>query len=161
MSSIKFDTKGIDNLLGTLDNLSDVEIAAGVFQESGMHEEAELHKAHLLVIQEKGAIGIFPARPVIGLTTHEEGVKWGEDAVKDIKGAIDKNGNRSPLSVNKLKKSLENVADEMADDIKANFGSSKLAANSPSTIARKGGNNPLIESGELRDSIEGKVRRSK
>jgi hypothetical protein len=45
----------------------------------------------------------------------------------------------------------------MVEDIREVFGSSKLKANAPSTIKKKGRNEPLVDSGEMRRRVNFRV----
>lgn len=57
----------------------------------------------------------------------------------------------------KLKAAMEQVAELMGKDVRATIDAGVPPSNAPSTVAKKGFNHPLIETGAYRDSIVGEV----
>jgi hypothetical protein len=55
------------------------------------------------------------------------------------------------------REAVQVIGHRMVEDIRKVFGSSKLKANAPSTIKKKGRNEPLVDSGEMRRRVNFRV----
>lgn len=53
---------------------------------------------------------------------------------------------------------LQTIADNMAEKVKESIKSGNWPPNAPSTVRRKGKNTPLIDTGNMLDSVKGEVR---
>ncbi len=158
MASIKHNTKGLDRLEKTIAKLASMEVAGGIFNDAGRHESG-FHKATLLAMHELSDGKHYPKRPILGISSADFSEKWGLYASKLISRRIMSTSNKKALTYPAIKDTLEDVTGVMTSDIKSVFGSSKLVANAPSTIRKKGRNDPMVDTGELWASVDSKVRR--
>lgn len=92
-----------------------------------------------------------PARSFVGAFADEHQDEIVTMIEKQLEQAI-KQG-RDPLQA------LEAIALKIQGDMQANIAAGIEPPNAPATIARKGSSTPLIDKGELRSSIAGKVIR--
>lgn len=65
----------------------------------------------------------------------------------------------SLLAIASPERFLQKTGDKLAESIKKSITGWSVPANAPSTIAKKGFNNPLIETGKMRDSIDYRINR--
>lgn len=94
----------------------------------------------------------IPARPFMGITADEQKM-WRIPLTQAIDRII--GGANGPMDV---KAELSVVGEKMKKDIKNNIGQNKYTPLAPSTVARKGHNIPLMDSGALYDSIDYEVK---
>lgn len=130
-------------------------IEIGVLSANSSRKETVklgLTNAELMFIHENGSpLHHIPARPVLKMTL--DWAKSSELVVKTVArciGAYIATGNLSDVDkeMNKMCLKLQNYARQI---IYSNDG--RLVANAPSTIARKGDNHPLFDTGQLARSI--------
>jgi hypothetical protein len=155
---VKHNTKGLENLLKSINKIKEVELAIGVFRDAGKNSGAKIHNAALLAIHELSDGSKFPARPVMKVSTQQYGVSWGISATKAMSSVLRKSNGRVttyPTIIN----ALNRTGVTAVSNVKAVFGSPSLTRNAPATIEAKGFNAPLVESGELEKSIKFKSRR--
>lgn len=112
-----------------------------------------LTQGQLMAIHEYGdpSRGI-PERPVLRMTLKQE-----RAAVLNMLAASMQDALTSKTPDALVERGYERAALYLESKVKQAFGSSELAPNAPQTVARKGSNKPLIDTGELRRSIEGRV----
>lgn len=127
---------------------TDKFVTVGVHQDTGMHPNAGITNAQLGAVQHFGSDKI-PSRPWLDVgveTGNADYLAILEKAVKDgtdIDQALNQVGN---VAVGKAQMYMTRL---------------KTPANAQSTIARKGDNNPLIDEGELRASVNYKIQSTK
>lgn len=152
--------KDIDKLLQSFSNLPEYVIEIGVVTSNNKRKKLKvgigLTNAELMFIHEHGSpLQKIPARPVLQMT-----IDWASKNLleKTISTAIDKyiaSDFDEPVMRKEFEKMcirMENYAREL---IYSNDG--RLKANAPSTIARKGDNHPLFDTGQLARSITCKL----
>ena len=89
----------------------------------------------------------IPARPFMRLTLNHHGDEWTELFAKEtLKVALNPNGNIDDI--------YKVVGKQMVNDMKDTINKLSQPANAPLTADRKGFNNPLVDTGILRDSID-------
>ncbi len=95
---------------------------------------------------EFGAPGAgIPARPIIRPTFEENRAHY----LRSMKWSMGRilSGSR------KLEPELERLGRKVADDVKMKIAGMSSPANAPSTIAKKGFDDPLIDSGAMMDAV--------
>lgn len=105
---------------------------------------------------EKGIFNEFgteniPARPFISATAIKQRKKWLEKIRLNLNLVL----------VNRIspQQFLDNIGKTAAGDIKKYVIELSTPPNAPRTIAKKGFDDPLIETGEMRDAISHKARK--
>lgn len=128
-------------------NLHGKTIKAGVLQGAGS-EKNGVPISQVATWNEYGTSRI-PSRPFIAIAT-DESKGWQSEVKKQVGGitsSVDVNG------------ALNTIGEQMKKDIKNVIGDrSKLKPNAPSTIAKKGFDAPLIDTGKLQESIDFEVK---
>lgn len=137
-----------------LKEFSKLDLLIGVPQEKTQREEADraITNAELMFIHTNGSpIRNIPKRPTIEPTIEENKQKISD---------------KFKLAVNKILKhqgdgraDLEKLGLWIVNKVKAKFGSDELAENAPSTIKAKGSDRPLIDTGQLRNSVTYVIRK--
>lgn len=112
----------------------------GLFKEKGKYSDGK-YVAEVGFDNNYGT-GIIPARPFL-----YEGAKKNED--KAIRVALLEMSN----TLNE-ENALKKASKVLADGIKEYITELSTPPNAPSTIARKGSSNPLIDTGRMRNSID-------
>lgn len=145
----------LKTLIGAFDSLPEYNIEIGVFSGDAMRKETirvGITNAELMFIHENGSpLHHIPARPVLKMT-----IDWANKELlkptinRAIKAFLDSHFNQDELEkeLNKMCVRMENYARDL---IYSNDG--RLAPNAPSTIAKKGDNHPLFDTGQLARSI--------
>ncbi len=143
-------------------NIPSYSIEIGVFDDRTKRTQTVsvgLTNAELMFIHENGSpLQNIPARPVLQMTI--------EYANKELlKSTIDKAMDaflKSNFDINKLEAELEKMCIRMENYarqiIYSNDG--RLAPNAPGVAAKKGGNHPLFDTGQLARSITCKLKKS-
>lgn len=141
-------TRNIEKLIKKLEKIGKSNVSSGYFPEQGYHSEYGMSYANLMSIHETGKFGL-PVRPVKFLTAQHMDRSYPEWSIaikKFLQGKQD------------LDSSLHEIGIEATAEAKSIFGSvPPLQPNSPETIQIKGSNQPLVDSGELRDNWGYKV----
>lgn len=135
-------------------DFSKLDLLVGVPQEKTEREgnSESITNSELMFIHTNGSpIRNIPKRPTIEPTIEENKERISEMFKKAVNQVL---ANRSDGRAD-----LEKIGLWTVNKIKAKFGSDELAPNAPSTIAQKGDNNPLIDTGQLRNSITYVIRR--
>lgn len=133
---------------------SKLDLLVGVPQEKTEREDTSrsITNAELMFIHTNGSpLKNIPKRPTI------------EPTIEEQKERIEK---MFSSAVNKIlahkgdgRDDLEKLGIFLVNKIKAKFGSDELAPNAESTIAHKKSDRPLIDTGQLRNSITYVVRK--
>lgn len=90
----------------------------------------------------------IPPRPFMAITAYEKKM-WRTSVKRCVENVFDGADARSELIA---------LGNEMKKDIKNNIGQNKYTPLAPSTIAKKGHNIPLMDSGDLYDAIDFEVK---
>lgn len=123
-------------------------IKAGVLETAGSYAKGQ-SIAEVATYNEYGTRRI-PSRPFIAIAT-DENKGWSAEVKTNIAKAM------TPGS--SLSDALESIGKRMKTDIRKVIGDKgKLARNAPATIARKGHDLPLIDTGKLKDTIDFEVK---
>lgn len=123
--------------------LDEVEIAVGV-QGPGVGQVVEYATAN-----EFGTATI-PPRPFLRATLAEQGGRWVRGAEKAV--VLQTNGDDAGAD-----RTLRILGVVMVGDVQAKIIAGPWTPNAASTIARKGSDRPLVDSGQLRQSIRASV----
>lgn len=137
---------GYDQLLRTLREARAVDLTVGVHAEEGAASKGEDTVAGIATINEFG-LGV-PARPAI--------TGWFDaksDAIAVLQEQLAKGlkAGRDPMQT------LDRVAQAWAGEIQGDIASRKFKENAASTIKKKKSSTPLIDTGQFRSSIRGRV----
>lgn len=144
------DMKGWDELYKQLQGLDEYEAEAGYYG-SDIHDDSNLPMSNLALIHNEGAQlsngTHIPARPFMDQSFYALcDMDFGSYAIKNI------------LFYNKKPKAeLEYVGMVMAKKITNSIAYGDFVPNSPYTISIKGADDPLINTGEMKDNPKHKV----
>lgn len=159
------DTNRIPEVIENLNLLNNSQMRAGVLEGGKIHMIAHVQEYGATILPKKSdylyvplpdgtfrklSKAVIPSRPFIAMTVLQNSSKWHQEAQKAFNAAV------QGKNVVEYKKSIANV---MKNDIKATMTNGGYVANSGLTVLIKGGSTPLINTGGLRDAIDGKVER--
>ena len=118
----------------------------------GIHKDAILDGQPIANYASANEFGTdtVPQRSFLRSTVAEHVARLRQNLVNASKAAIDLKGRRGRVA--------EKAAQELAKAIKDKIRDLDSPPNAQSTIDRKGSNNPLIETGAMRDSIEARKK---
>ena len=141
------------NELEIIDKLNEYEIEIGVISKNTKRKiSVGITNAELMYIHENGSpLRNIPERPVLDMTISYTNKELLDDVInRCIDGALNKAWKQKDIEkeLKKLCIRMENYAREI---IYSNDG--RLAPNSPRVAARKKGNHPLFDTGQLARSI--------
>ena len=146
--------KVIDNDLGwkqirkNYNKMNGRTIKAGVLEGAGNYAKGQ-SLANVATWNEYGTRRI-PSRPFIAIATDEH-KGWQSEVKSQMFVVMSPQGN--------VRDSLGEIGKQMKTDIRNVMGDKgKLTENAPATIARKGHDLPLIDTGKLRDAIDFEVK---
>lgn len=146
-------------LTNIFDSIPQYAIQIGVFSGKANRKQKKntvlvgLNNAELMFIHENGSpMHNIPARPVLEMTLDYGKTIVASVASKAYSAYFDKGEDAYVKELQKFCIRLENYARQL---IYSNDG--RLAPNAPSTIARKGDNHPLFDTGQLARSITCKL----
>lgn len=134
-------------------DFSKQDLLIGVPQEKTQREgnERSITNAELMFIHTNGSPARnIPKRPTIEPTIDENKAKITEKFKNAVNKILQNKGDG--------KDDLEKLGLWIVNKVKARFGSDELAENAPSTIAKKGSDRPLIDTGQLRNSVTYVIR---
>lgn len=140
---------GVGKIVAALQGLDGLEGKVGWFESA--HYPDGTPVAYVATIHEFGT-GRIPARPFMRPAVADHGREWVDLLGQGAKAAI--NGGPSPAEV--LEAVTLAAAGNVAEKIQA-VTSPPLA---PVTIKRKGHDKPLVDTGQMVQSVTGKVERS-
>lgn len=135
--------------MATLQGLDGLEGKVGWFESAHYPEGTPV--AYVATIHEFGTSRI-PARPFMRPAVADHGQEWMDTLAQGARAAIQ--GSMDPANV------LEVVALQAAGDVAQKIQAVTAPPLSPVTIARKGSSKPLIDTGQMFQSVTGKVERS-
>lgn len=152
---IKVRKNNIPEVSRRLKNLDGLRMEYGIFSDSGIHPKAKMPFATLLAIHELREDAF--KRPVLSISVKENSEHFASMINTSIEGYITKLGKGRNPSNMKLLSSVGRYAESKTKEI---FGDvNKLKPNSLTTIVKKGHNSPLIELGDLKNSISFKIKK--
>lgn len=137
---------GYNRIMRDLQKLYGMEVVAGMLKDSGKAENGASY-VDIATWNEYGT-GRIPSRPFIRISADTNKAAWAKMAQQCVNDVIDGDNPRDAAQV---------VGHRMVEDIRKVFGSSELKANAPSTIAKKGRNEPLVYSGEMRRRVNFRI----
>ena len=137
---------GYNRIMRDLQKLYGMEVVAGMLKDSGKAENGASY-VDIATWNEYGT-GRIPSRPFIRISADTNKAAWAKLAQQCVNGVIDGDSPRDAAQV---------VGLRMVEDIRKVFGSSELKANAPSTVKKKGRNEPLVDSGEMRRRVNFRV----
>lgn len=137
---------GWDKIMRDLEKLDGMEVVAGMLKDSGKASNGASY-VDIATWNEYGTSRI-PSRPFIRISADTNRQAWAKMAQQCVNNVIDGD---SPTEAAQV------IGHRMVEDIRKVFGSSKLKANAPSTIAKKGRNEPLVDSGEMRRRVNFRI----
>ena len=137
---------GYNRIIRDLEKLYGMEVVAGMLKDSGKAENGASY-VDIATWHEYGT-GHIPSRPFIRISADTNKAAWAKLAQQCVNGVIDGDSPRDAAQV---------VGHRMVEDIRKVFGSSELKANAPSTARKKGRNEPLVDSGEMRRRVNFRI----
>ena len=136
----------LDTIITNIRKLDGEKVEIGYFEEQGLHSSG-LSYSTLMAIHEFGTDEI-PKRPVFQITA------FGKPPQKDarVKSAI-RNWSKGLLNKDNSKQLLDTIGKTYQEALVGLFGStSELTPNADLTISLKGRDEPLVDTGELRET---------
>ena len=138
---------GFNRIMRDLQKLDGMEVVAGMLRDSGKASNGASY-VDIATWKEYGTRRI-PSSPFIRISADTNRQAWAKIAQQCVNDVIDGD---SPTEAAQV------VGHRMVEDIRKVFGdTSKLKANAPSTIKKKGRNEPLVDSGEMRRRVNFRV----
>ena len=137
---------GYNRIMHNLQKLYGMEVVAGMLRDSGKASNGASY-VDIATWNEYGTERI-PSRPFIRISADTNKAAWEKLAQQCVNNVIDGGSPRDAAQV---------VGHRMVEDIRKVFGSSELKANAPSTIKKKGRNEPLVDSGEMRRRVNFRI----
>lgn len=147
MSNVIDRDLGWNNIVKDIKSLDGKSVSAGILKNAGK----EPNGANLVDVAFWNEYGTkkIPSRPFVRLSFENNKDKWGDLAEEVVADVIDKRG---------YTQGLKKLGNEMKNDIKSIFGdTTQLAHNAPSTIAKKGRDEPLVDKGKLKASVNYRI----
>lgn len=146
--------KGYKALLASLKDCTgsnQLEIVVGIqAEEGGASGDGGLSVVEIAEINEYG-LGV-PARPAIGNWADKKAPEASNQMSLVIQAAIKAKQNPAQR--------LDALAQRWAGELQGAIAGGTPPPNAPSTIAKKGSSTPLIDEGQFRTSIRGRVRKA-
>lgn len=136
-------------MAATLEGLDGFEGKVGWFETA--HYPDGTPVAYVATIHEFGT-SKTPARPFMRPAVQDHGAEWIESLAQGVAASL--RGGPSPEQV------LEVVTLQAAGDVAQKIQAVTSPALSPVTIARKGHDKPLVDTGQMLQSVTGKVERT-
>lgn len=162
MISVK--TKVTDRDLGLKALIRELDRGENAYAEAGLFE-GEKHKGSDLTMAQLGAVHEFgggiqhgrsgaktitvPERSFLRRTHDEHGRRYAE--------ILDKAYSRILAGKARVLPALTALGERVASDIRKTITAVREPPNAPSTIARKGSSNPLIDTGAMRNWVRSRV----
>lgn len=138
-------------------DLNNESVQVGHFDEQGKHYSGLTYPELMAVHNNPVAHGLdWPPRPVLDILAHKNR-KLDSPQIKRI---LKKYSRLEPSEINNAML-LDEIGQFLREEEKKIFGSGELAPNSPVTVAQKGSNNPLIDTGDLRNKTAYRTSKDK
>lgn len=145
----KREGKGVATITAAISGLDKVQGKVGWFETA--HYEDGTPVAYVAAIQEFGTDRI-PARPFMRPAVADHGGEWIDLMARGAKAALD--GRYTPEQV------LEAVTLQAAGDVAKKISAVTAPPLSPVTVKRKGFDKPLVDTGQMLQSVTGIVEAS-
>jgi len=140
--SKKFIRRG-DGLKKLTKRLNDGYVTVGIHRKEGKHKDSDLTVAAIGAIHEYGARGM-PERSFMRSTLFEQRRKISSALFRVAKGNFKKK---------RTQNGIKKIGEYLRGKIQAKIVALRTPPNALSTIQRKGSSNPLIDTGQLLQSI--------
>lgn len=149
-NSFKEVDKGYEDFLESIEDAQAMEVTIGVHSsDNSQSDNGNINMATLMSIHEFGTDRI-PPRPAL-----REGVRQNKDRIARISKSAIKQALSGRLD---MRRAFNLMGEEAKGGVQSVFGdSSVLKGNAPATILQKGSESPLIDTGQLRASIDYQV----
>jgi hypothetical protein len=141
--------RGWDGLVEMVSDIRDAGVEVGLFDEDGVHP----HSPEGLTIAEIGAIqefgtddGHIPERSWLRSTYDEKASQFADEAERVAVAVIDRR-----LTVNQ---GLTVMGAAQVGEVKRTINNFTTPPNAPATIAKKGKNDPLVDSRVMRNHVK-------
>lgn len=134
-------------LIRSVRSLDGKSVSVGFFADQGNHSGSNLTYTSLMYIQE-----VHGVRSKAGLVHRRlfelTAMQHRNEIVSNVKNSISRNFPNSPNQI------LKDFGQDVQGKLREGFGdTSLLPHNAPSTIAGKGSNSPLIDTGEMKSKV--------
>lgn len=150
-TNVRFtDTNNISRLKDVLKELKNYSVEVGIFGSDEYVMVASVHEFGATIQREKGSISI-PERSFLRTTFDEKNEEWASFFKNQLKHVL-----ALQMDVQTL---FNRLGARMVGDIQEKITDLDAPPNAPSTIAKKGSSNPLIDTGGLRMRITYRVVR--
>lgn len=138
-------------LIRSVRSLDSKIVSVGFFADQGKHSGSNLNYTNLMYIQE-----VHGVRTKTGLVHRRlfelTAMRHRNEIVSNVKASISRNLPNSPNQI------LKDFGHDVQAKLREGFGdTSLLPHNAPSTIAGKGANSPLVDTGELKSKVTYRV----
>jgi hypothetical protein len=153
---------GYDALLGQLGDLGHPRVLVGIQQDDGseMSDDGEITLAGYAAVNEFGSNdGHVPERSFLRSTVDERQAEYQGELDKAAGHMIDETIRGGVTAGQRaLENDLKGLGEDAVGHVKKKIRDLRAPPNAPSTLAKKyPGNNPLIETGRMRQNISKKV----
>lgn len=138
---------GWGHAIAGLFEMDEAGVDVGVFEEDGPHPHADdgASIADIALRNEFGDDNV-PARPFLATNYERNSRRYGDQAERVFAAVL-----RGQMTVDEALQSLGAV---QASDVKTTITNWTTPPNAPSTVARKGENDPLVDSRTMRDHVK-------
>lgn len=142
-------------LIRSVRSLDNKVVSVGFFADQGNHSGSKMPYTNLMYIQE-----VHGVRSKAGLVHRRlfelTAMRHRNEIISNVKNSISRNFPNSPNQI------LKDFGQDVQGKLREGFGdTSLLPHNAPTTIAGKGSNSPLIDTGELKSKVTYRVRQRK
>lgn len=134
-------------LIRSVRSLDNKSVSVGFFADQGNHSGSKMPYTNLMYIQE-----VHGVRSKAGLVHRRlfelTAMRHRNEIVSNVKNSISRNFPNSPNQI------LKDFGQDVQGKLREGFGdTSLLPHNAASTIAAKGSNSPLIDTGEMKSKV--------
>jgi len=138
---------GYKNIVQSMRKLNGMEISAGILRDAGNSKKG-VPLVDIAFYNEYGTRHI-PSRPFVRIASDDNRKKW-EKMAGDCVGRVIDGGDVSDVG--------KTLGKEMVSDIRDVFGdTSRVVSNAPATIRKKGRDEPLVDTGAMKKSVNYRV----
>ena len=154
MSSVKLDKRALDSTIFRVRQLNGTEILTGFFEEDRYDtDNYGKQVAEIAWLNERGAGMQIPSRPFMATTF---GKRSFTEAYAKLMADVATQALTSGRGENRL---LSNLADLVKNTMQNTLRDWTTPPNSPEWTAKKGRNDPLVDTGKMLSSVKSKIRR--
>lgn len=137
--------KGLDDYFKKIKGISNNAISIGIHKSAGSHDNSDLTVAQVAAYNEFGARGV-PERSFMRSTMRENRIEYTLIISRIIKRISSGSGGNYKNAMGKVGMRIQN-------DIQRKIVDIKTPPNAQSTIDRKKSSNPLIDTGQMVNSV--------